>query len=150
MDIFKELESSAKKDNIEKIVVGAIITNKDGKVFIARRKLDDFMGGYFEIPGGNAEVGETIYDTLTRETKEETNLDIKKVVSYVNYFDYVSDSGKKSRQFNFVVEVESTDNIILTEHDYYEWLDINDLDKLNKMSDEVKEVLITYKKLIQG
>lgn len=150
MDIFKELESSAKKDHVEKIVVGAIITNDKGEVFIARRKLDDFMGGYFEIPGGNAEVGETIYDTLVRETKEETNLDIKKVVSYVNYFDYVSDSGKKSRQFNFVVEVESTDNIILTEHDYYEWLDINDLEKLNEMSDEVKEVLITYKKLIQG
>ena len=145
MDFCKYLELNAKHDNVEKVVVGAIITNGDGDVFIARRKKDDFMGGYYEIPGGNSESGETIYDTLVREIKEETNLNIKGIISYVNYFDYVSDSGKKSRQFNFVVEVESIDNIILTEHDYYEWLKLDNIEKINKISNEVKGVLMIYR-----
>lgn len=150
MDFFGNLEFNAKQDGVDKIVVGAIITNEYGDIFIARRKKNDFMGGYYEIPGGNAELGETIYDTLVREIKEETNLDIKRVISYVNYFDYVSDSGKKSRQFNFAVEVESLNNIILTEHDYYEWIKIDDLEKIDKMSNEVKEVLLTYKSILQN
>lgn len=145
MNFFNNLELNARKDGIDKIVVGAIIINEDGEVFIAKRKKNDFMGGYYEIPGGNAELGETIYDALVREIKEETNLDIKSVISYINYFDYVSDSGKKSRQFNFVVEVESLNNIILTEHDYYEWLNLDNIEKIDKMSNEVKDVLLIYR-----
>ena len=67
----------------------------------------------------------------TEEVKEETNLDIKKVVSYVNYFDYLSGSNKKCRQFNFKVEVTGGP-IILTEHDTYKWIDLEDFVKYNK------------------
>ena len=67
MNFFNNLELNARKDGIDKIVVGAIITNKNGDVFIAKRKKNNFMGGYYEIPGGNAELGETIYDALVRD-----------------------------------------------------------------------------------
>ena len=150
MDFYSYLERKSKKDKVKKIVVGAIITNQDGKVFLAKRKKDDFMGGFYEIPGGNGESKETIYDTLVREIKEETNLDIKRVKSYINYFDYVSDKGKKSRQFNFVVEVKSLNNIVLTEHDCYEWLDLDELEKIKKISDEVKEVLLIYRFILKN
>lgn len=103
------------------------------------------MGGFYEIPGVNAETWETIYETLVREIKEETNFDITSVISYVNFFDYVSENGKKSRQFNFVVNVESIENVILTEHDYYKWLNLCDLEKINKISVEVKNVLMIYR-----
>ena len=89
MDFYNFLKKNAKKDKIDKIVVGAIITNENGEIFLAERKKDDFMGGMFEIPGGNAEKGENIYDTLVREIKEETNLNLKEVSKYINYFDYV-------------------------------------------------------------
>ena len=42
---------------------------------------------------------------------------------------YAIDSGKKSRQFNFVVNVKSIDNLILTEHDCYKWLNLNELEE---------------------
>ena len=88
MDFYEYLENKAKRDCIEKIVVGAIITNDNGEVLLLKRKKDDFMGGLFEIAGGNAEKEENIYDALKRKIKEETNLDLIEVTSFINYFDY--------------------------------------------------------------
>ena len=145
MNFYEYLEKRLKKDGIKKIVVGAIIVNDNNEVLLVRRKQDDFMGGFYEIPGGNSEENETIYETLIREVKEETNFDIEKVISYVNYFDYISDSGKKSRQFNFVVNVKSIDNLILTEHDCYKWVNLNKLEEIDNISDEVRECLLIYR-----
>ena len=80
MNFYKYLEKTAINDSVDKFVVGAVITNENGEIFLAKRKQDDFMGGFYEIPGGNAKKGECIYNTLTREIKEETNLDIEKVL----------------------------------------------------------------------
>ena len=88
MNFYEYLENRAKDDGIEKIVVGAVITNDNDEILLMKRKEDDFMGGIFEIPGGNAEDGEGIYEVLEREIKEETNFDLKRVISYINYFDY--------------------------------------------------------------
>lgn len=143
MDFYKYLENKARNEKISKMVAGAVITNKNGEILLMKRKKDDFMGGMFEIPGGNAEKGEGIYEALEREIKEETDLDLKKVISYINYFDYLSESGKKCRQFNFKVEV--TDGpIVLTEHDAYKWVGLDEIEKQN-VSDEIKECLIVYR-----
>lgn len=143
MNFYEYLENRAKDDGIEKIVVGAMITNDNDEILLMKRKEDDFMGGIFEIPGGNAEDGEGIYEVLEREIKEETNFDLKRVISYINYFDYLSGSGKKSRQFNFKVEVTGGP-IILTEHDTYRWVNLDEIETQN-VSDAVKESLIIYR-----
>lgn len=144
MKFYEFLEKKAIEDGIERFVVGAIITNENGDIFLAKRKKDDFMGGIYEIPGGNARKGENIYDTLIREIKEETNLDIKKVESYIDQFDYLSGSCKKCRQFNFEVKVTGGP-ILLTEHDSYKWISLEDIDKENEISPEVKHGLLIYK-----
>lgn len=143
MNFYEYLENRAKDDGVEKIVVGAMITNDNEEILLMKRKEDDFMGGIFEIPGGNAEDGEGIYEVLKREIKEETNFDLKRVISYINYFDYLSGSGKKSRQFNFKVEVTGGP-IILTEHDTYRWVNLDEIETQN-VSDAVKESLIIYR-----
>lgn len=143
MNFYEYLENRAKDDGVEKIVVGAVITNDNDEILLMKRKEDDFMGGIFEIPGGNAEDGEGIYEVLEREIKEETNFDLKRVISYINYFDYLSGSGKKSRQFNFKVEVTGGP-IILTEHDTYRWVNLDEIETQN-VSDAVKESLIIYR-----
>ena len=105
------------------------------------RKTDDFMGGIDELPSGNMEQGENIYEALVREVKEETNLDVVNVKLYIGSFDYISGSGKKARQYNFVLDVKNTGNIILTEHDGYNWLTIEEIRKSSKITDEVKYIL---------
>ena len=141
MEFLKNIMEKAKAEGIIKNVVGAVIMNENNEVLILERKKDDFMGGIDELPSGNLEIGETILDGMLREVKEETNLDVKNIVKYINSFDYVSGSGKKARQYNFLVEVNSIENIMLTEHDSYKWQSIEEAIKNEKITDEVKFVL---------
>ena len=141
MGLYELLIRKGKQEGIVKNVVGAIILNEKNKVLIMSRKTDDFMGGIDELPSGNMEQGENIYDALVRKVKEETNLDVVDVKSYIGSFDYISGSQKKARQYNFVLDVKNTENIILTEHDEYNWLTIEEIRKSNKITDEVKYIL---------
>ncbi len=126
MEIEDLLKDKAKEDGIEKIVVGGIITNKNNEVLILRRKVDDFLGGIDELPSGNLEPEESIFEGLIREIKEETNLDVDKICGYIDSFDYISGSGKKARQYNFWVKTKSTEEVKLTEHDEYKWLKLDE------------------------
>ena len=126
MKIENLLEERAKEDGIEKIVVGGVITNENDEVLILKRKADDFLGGIDELPSGKLEAGESIFEGLIREIKEETNLDVDKICSYIDFFDYLSGSGKKSRQYNFWVKTKSTKEVKLTEHNEYKWLGIEE------------------------
>ena len=141
MELYELLIKKGKEEGIVKNVVGAIILNEKNEVLIMSRKTDDFMGGIDELPSENMEQGENIYDAIIREVKEETNLDVVNVKSYIGSFDYISGSGKKSRQYNFVLDVKNIENIILTEHDKYNWLTIEEIRKSSKITEEVKYIL---------
>ena len=144
MDFFEKIEIKARQDGIVKRVAGAIITNEVGKILLLQRPLNDFMGGILELPSGNVEAEKTINQGLVREVKEETNLDTKSIGVFINSFDYLSSSGKKSRQFNFEVKVENYENIILTEHDNYVWLDYEKVRNNERITDEVKYTIEIY------
>ncbi len=138
------LIDKAKEEGIIKFVVGGVIINDKNEVLILTRKTNDFMGGIDELPSGNIEENEGILEALKREIKEETNLDLEKVCSYINSFDYLSSSGKKARQFNFVVKVKEIKDIKLTEHDNYKWENINEIRNNEKITNEVKFVIENY------
>ena len=141
MELYELLIRKGKEEGIVKNVVGAIILNEKNEALIMSRKTDDFMGEIDELPSGNMEQGENIYEALVREVKEETNLDVVNAKSYIGNFDYISGSGKKARQYNFILDVKNTENIILTEHDKYNWLTIEEIRKSSKITDEVKYIL---------
>lgn len=52
----------------------AIIINDKNQILLQRRVDNDKWG----LPGGCQEIGETFEETVIREVKEETNLDVKK------------------------------------------------------------------------
>lgn len=143
MDFYDYLQKNAKDDKIDNVVVGAIITNSKDEIFLAKRRVEDFMGGLYEIPSGKTKNNEKLYEALLREVKEETNLNVIKVNSYIDQFDYLSSSCKKCRQFNFNVEVDDK-QILLTEHDSYKWAKLEDIANEDEISPEVKKVLLTY------
>ena len=59
------------------ITVKAIVIYK-GKILTLKKVKPSTDGlGYWEMPGGGLEYGETPHEALTRELKEETGLDIK-------------------------------------------------------------------------
>ena len=58
-------------------VAVAVIINESKQVCISLRHESSHQGGLWEFPGGKVEQGETAEQALTREIKEELDLDIK-------------------------------------------------------------------------
>ena len=141
-NFYNKLTKKAQIDKINRYVVGAVILD-DSRVLLLQRPKDDFMGGIYELPSGKVENGESLDIALHREVTEETGLNISKIIQYLGLFDYESKSGKKTRQFNFVVSVDEFLEINLTEHDNYAWLRNEELSKY-KVTDSVKEILAIY------
>jgi len=102
------------------------------------------MGGIYELPSGKVEPAEALDVALIREVEEETGLKVASIEQYLGSFDYLSGSGKKSRQFNFVVEVRATEPVRLTEHDEYQWALLTEDPPV---TDAVKDVLGRYREL---
>ena len=140
------LLEKAEQDSIQKLVVGAIII-KDGCILILRRaSTEDFLPGLEEIPSGGVDAGETLLEALHREVWEETGLTITEICSYENAFDYVSGSGRKTREFNFLVKTDGH-HVTLNpkEHDHFAWLspDTEDFQKA-ALSDETRACLVDF------
>jgi len=140
-DLINLLVERAKKEGIERFVAGAVIMIK-GKVLILRRAKDDFMGGIYELPSGKVEQNESIEQALYREVKEETGLKIKSILSYLSSFDYESASGKKTRQFNFLVTTEDREIKISEEHDDYKFVGKEEINFYN-ITDNVREIIVS-------
>ena len=67
-----------KEDEFHLTVLG-IIKRSDGKYLITKRREDKGWGaGWWEVPGGGVNAGESSFDGIIREIKEETGLEIPK------------------------------------------------------------------------
>ena len=106
------------------ILVACAIIQKDGKVFIARRKPDKSQGGKWEFPGGKVENGESIKECLVREFEEEFGV-ILEVGERCgsNTHDYESISIELIGHYCKM----NTNNFSLTDHDLTAWVSIEEL-----------------------
>ena len=125
-----------------KVVCGIIW--KDEKIFIARRKPEKYLGGFWEFPGGKQEMHETAEESLVRELNEE--LGMKVIV--VKHFKTVFHKYEK-----FTIELiaflcqfkEAT--FIMTDHDKYFWISIDELESWKLTPADVpiaKEIKLLY------
>ena len=62
-------------DKVVHVAVAAIV-NEDQHVLIAKRPDHVHQGGFWEFPGGKVEAEETVLQALSREIKEELNIEI--------------------------------------------------------------------------
>ena len=123
------IKEKAAKEGITHISTGVAVV-KDGKILLVRRSIDDFLGGYYELPGGGVDDGETIEQAAMREVKEETGLVASKVITTFEGFDYSTDKKPKVRQINLLIETKPGVVKLSSEHDKFLWAkeeDLNDI-----------------------
>ena len=117
---------------------------KDNKVVVTKYKEENKKAGYYEIPGGKIEEGETSEQTAIREMKEETGLKIKNlkykgkmIIEYPN------------RIFDFEVFIcnECEGKPQDFEENTSEWIEINELLKKEKI---LSNIMILDRFFIKG
>jgi 8-oxo-dGTP diphosphatase len=62
--------------NTPKLVADALILTKENKLILVRRKFEPFTG-FYALPGGFVEYGETVEHACMREAWEETGLKVR-------------------------------------------------------------------------
>lgn len=117
-----ELIAQAQKDGVQKLVVGAYVMRDDKILLIQRSATEDFLPNMWEIPSGGVDDGEGLIEALQREVFEETGLMLGKVGKFSDFFDYVSGSGRKARQFNFIVTASGAVQLNPVEHQAHVWV----------------------------
>ena len=123
----KELRANA--SGIDRFVLGAIVLNQDkDSALVLKRDDSDFMPNLEELPSGKLAQDESFEDGLKRELTEETGLNVTNIVGYIGYFDYRSNSGRLTRQFNFIVEADKEEPIVLQDgaHSGFRWCKLDD------------------------
>ena len=128
MELYELLIKKGEQEGIVKNVVGAIILNEKNQVLIMSRKTDDFMGGIDELPSGNMEQGENIYEALIREVKEETGLNIQNP-KLCGVKDWVNSDGSRYIVFLYTCNT-FTGDIISSNEGNVSWIKREDFLKL--------------------
>lgn len=106
-------------------VAAAVIENRDGRILIARRKPDTFLGGYWEFPGGKIEPGESAAACAARELREEMDVHIEAgdIVA-----ETVHDYGEKVVRLIAVRAILLGGRIRLHDHDEIRWVTPAEMD----------------------
>lgn len=99
----------------------AIILNSENKILLLQRSDKCGAAGKWSLPGGALEKGEEPFESIQREIKEETQLNISDLKPY-----YVTSSFSEDHDFMVIIAYSCkamTDNVNLNwEHDHYLWL----------------------------
>jgi 8-oxo-dGTP diphosphatase len=121
------LRVQGQRDQVDKFSTGLAVL-RENQLLIVRRVAHDTLGGYYELPGGGVDPGESILDGAARELREETGLTIATIARQFPGFDYSDSSGRHIRQINLAVTT-THHKVVLNpgEHDAYAWVGSADL-----------------------
>ena len=114
--------------------VGAFIQKADTSFLVVKRAEDDeFLPGLWELPGGGTDFGEELQQTVMREIKEETGLEIsvlKPIAVHTHYMDK-KDERIQRVEVTFLCQLTGEDTVQLShEHAAYKWVLPSDLHSL--------------------
>jgi len=80
--------------------VGALILRGDSILLVERGK--EPLKGYWSLPGGVVEVGETLEEAIRREVREETHLEIE-IAQVLEIFERIMRDGDGRPEYHYVL-----------------------------------------------
>jgi 8-oxo-dGTP diphosphatase len=137
-DELVEAVRRAAEDEGRRCVVGAVVLDGGGRVFVARRSDDaGLLPGIWDLPGGHVEASEPGLDALAREVFEETGWHVTGEPHFLDVCDWdavVDGSSRLYRELDFVVDVAgdlSRPRLAPAEHVDHRWLGAGELGQLD-------------------
>lgn len=120
---------------------------RDGKILLVRRARSPAKG-FYSLPGGRVEFGETLHAALHREVGEETALKIE-IIDLAAWREVVpgASGGGHYLIMSFAARWTSGEPVLNDELDDYKWLAPDDLGEL-KITGGLKEVIQSARRLL--
>jgi len=125
------------------VAINALIksASKDKFLVLKRHMNEIAYPGKWAFPGGKAEKGETVLETLKREVLEEAGLEIEDYKKYLRDFTFIRPDNKNVIGLCFEVIARSEDVRIPDDFEDYKWIkpeELSDLDYIEGMEKEVE------------
>lgn len=119
------------------------IKNKDNKLLLLKGSSNDpqfHESFWYTVTGAKEDIDDTLEDTVIREVKEETNLEVDDVY-YLNWILEYQSLNTNCEEYVFICENNVKNEIILNEENIdFKWLDIDEFIDIIKWYDS-KEIL---------
>ena len=126
-------------------VSGAIF--RDGRLLLVRRTSSPGKG-FYSLPGGRVEFGESLHTALHREVDEETGLQIE-ILGLAGWREVLpgDSSGGHYVIISFAARWIAREPVLNDEHDDFKWIDPDALGDL-KVTGGLQEVIAAAKRLV--
>ena len=116
--------------------IGAIIV-RNGKMLLEKRKNDPGKGRW-SVPGGVVELGENVTQTVIREVKEETGLDVAEP-EHIDVVDQITrdENGRIKYHFviiDYLVNLKGGTLNAASDADALQWVSLDDVEKYDLTS----------------
>lgn len=129
-----------------KVGIGVMIKNDRDQVLLGLRQ-GSHGAGEWSFPGGHLEMGETIFETAIRETKEETGLEVDnlELISVADEMRYLKSDGKHYLNIGVSARYQGGEALVMEPDKCKEWAWF-DLDNLpNNLFEGTELVINNYR-----
>lgn len=109
----------------QRVCVSGFILNPEGKfLFVKRSDDDDFLAGFWELPGGGTDFGEDPVQAVVREVQEEVGMTVKMLFpAYVTSYVNEKNKNKQYVETFFVCKnIHNQEVTLSAEHSDYHWV----------------------------
>ena len=122
---------------------------REGKVLLVRRARSPGKG-FYSLPGGRVEFGESLHQALSREVDEETGLRVD-IVGLAGWREVLPSAGLGGHYviMSFAARWRANEPVLNDEHDDFKWLAPAALGGL-KLTAGLQEVLQAAERLIKA
>ena len=120
---------------------------RDERILLVRRARFPAMG-FYSLPGGRVEFGETLHQALHREVREETALEID-IVELAAWREVVPSATGKGHYLilSFAARWRTGEVVLNDEHDDFKWLALDALGEL-KHTDGLPGVIQSARRIL--
>ncbi|MBS3151214.1 NUDIX domain-containing protein [Candidatus Woesearchaeota archaeon] len=128
------------------VVITGIVKFKDKILLLKRNSKMEMHPNKWSFPGGKVISGETLFQALQREIKEETNLEIEDTKRYISDYTFTRPSGKNTIGFCFLVNAKNNKVKLSKEFTDFSWISPEEIENYNiipYLKDEVKKAFST-------
>lgn len=151
----KEHPSSEKKVRPMALTVKAAVIRNGDEVLLLRRAKHCLNGGKWDLPGGHVDEGETVFEALEREIREETNIAVQvgPIIRLSEFPKGHEQFKNEKRGLRYIAFYQAGEvHLREQEHDTFEWLKIDEA--ITRLEDEgfereKKDTLVEAKRYLE-